>query len=689
MEPAQTPAGPMVEGMPFGRYRLVELLGRGGMGEVWRAYDTAMDRIVALKLLPANFADDQVYQERFRREAHAAASLDEPHVIPIHDFGEIDGRLFVTMRLIRGRDLQTILAEGPLAPARAIGIIDQIAAALNAAHRIGLVHRDVKPSNILIAENDFAYLIDFGIARAVGETGLTSAGAVIGTWAYMAPERISTGQSDPRADIYALACVLYECLTGSRPFPGESLEQQITAHLTQPPPRPSTMHAGLPALLDTVIATGMAKDPDQRYPSTIELANAARAALTTPLPRPGAPPAAPTAPWPPAGLDAGLPRPPVVGMGGDARRAGAVSTAAPTQLHWLTGPAGGAAIPGAEQVGGGATGAPARGRPSTRKFIWAGVAAIGVVAIIAVISLVAYRVAAPGNKGSTTGPATTTTATTPTPNSGPFTGTYSVDFGPQTDLEGAPSKAGEPQPMNGTFNVRSVCRPSGCVATATAKIQGGPSEGSSFVFDDVGGRWIAVATPPDVKCRNIPGEGWEVITLQPRPDGTLAGEFTLISARGCGGKRTVTFTRAGDVDMNSLPDPAGQAPRVVSPAESLHGRYHATRTSPNVGNVKMTWPEHDYVVHTDCLRTGERCISFFHQSGDAEPLVFAGGKWAANWEHRASCSASGTAKITAEYPLPQSPQDPITLLSGRGHWDATGSACPSVDFNDKFERTGD
>ena len=125
------------------------------------------------------------------------------------------------MRLIKGRDLQTLLAEGPLEPARAIGIIDQIASALNAAHRIGLVHRDVKPSNILIAEHDFAYLIDFGIARAVGETGLTSAGAVIGTWAYMAPERISTGQSDPRADIYALACVLYECLTGSRPFPGE------------------------------------------------------------------------------------------------------------------------------------------------------------------------------------------------------------------------------------------------------------------------------------------------------------------------------------------------------------------------------------------------------------------------------------------------------------------------------------
>ena len=150
-------------------------------------------------------------------------------MVPIYDFGEIDGRLYVTMRLIEGRDLQSMLAEGPLRPARAVWIIEQIASALHAAHRIGLVHRDVKPSNILIAEDDFAYLIDFGIARAGGETGLTSTGATIGTWAYMAPERFTTGQIDPRSDIYALACVLHECLTGSRPFAGDSLEQQVAA----------------------------------------------------------------------------------------------------------------------------------------------------------------------------------------------------------------------------------------------------------------------------------------------------------------------------------------------------------------------------------------------------------------------------------------------------------------------------
>nr|WP_116374717.1 serine/threonine-protein kinase PknD [Mycobacterium sp. MFM001] len=283
-----------MQGTSFGKYRLIELLGRGGMGEVWRAYDTSIDRIVALKILPAEMSKDGVFQQRFRREAHAAARLNSPHVIPIHTHGEIDGRLFVDMRLIEGRDLHSVLARGPLPPERAVRIVEQVAKALHDAHKVGLLHRDVKPSNILLDHDDFAYLIDFGIARATGELGLTAAGDVVGTYHYMAPERFNAGQVDARSDIYSLACVLYECLTARHPFPGDSLEQQITNHLSTPPPRPSITKPGLPGGFDSVITRGMAKDPAARYRTAVELARAAREAITTPVVAPH--PSAPTQP---------------------------------------------------------------------------------------------------------------------------------------------------------------------------------------------------------------------------------------------------------------------------------------------------------------------------------------------------------------------------------------------------------
>jgi serine/threonine protein kinase len=205
--------GEPVEGTPFGRYRLVELLGRGGMGEVWRAHDTAANnRTVAIKL-PPQLAADHTFVQRFRREADAAAQLNNPHIIPIHNYGfpstttaKFDGRLYVDMRLVEGRDLQEVLADGPLEAARAVRIIEQVAKALHAAHEVGLLHRDVKPSNILLDRHDFAYLIDFGIARALDETRLTKTGNTIGTFHYMAPERLRDQPSDDaRADIYALA----------------------------------------------------------------------------------------------------------------------------------------------------------------------------------------------------------------------------------------------------------------------------------------------------------------------------------------------------------------------------------------------------------------------------------------------------------------------------------------------------
>ncbi|MEU6582421.1 serine/threonine-protein kinase [Nocardia sp. NPDC046763] len=271
-----------VEGTRFGRYRLQQLLGEGGMGQVYRAYDTGTDRVVAVKVLHAHVAADPVFRERFRREAKAAAALGDPHVVPIFDYGEIEGRLFMCMQFLDGEGVDALLARsGPMPVGDAVSVLTQAAAGLGAAHTAGLVHRDVKPSNLFITANGFVYLIDFGIARAAGETGLTSIGSTIGTLAYMAPERFTTGIADARADVYALACVLFELLTGHPPFPVAAVEQQIASHLTEPPPRLSLIRPEVGTGIDAVIARGMAKDPGQRYQRATDLAAAAAVSIGT------------------------------------------------------------------------------------------------------------------------------------------------------------------------------------------------------------------------------------------------------------------------------------------------------------------------------------------------------------------------------------------------------------------------
>jgi serine/threonine protein kinase len=266
-------------GSAFGKYEIKDLLGKGGMGEVYRAYDTEKRRTVALKILLGTYAHDSEYRERFLRESHAAARLSEPHSIPIHDYGTIDDQLYIDMRLVQGRTLQDLIDQGPLDPQRAVGIIDQVAAALDAAHAEQLVHRDVKPQNILVTAADFAYLVDFGIAKDEADTRLTMAGSAIGSFAYMAPERFEDAPTTPAVDTYSLTCVLYECLTSAKPFAANSQNQLIAAHLSAPPPQPSLANHAVPQAMDTVIARGMAKEPDDRYGSCGALARAAQRAL--------------------------------------------------------------------------------------------------------------------------------------------------------------------------------------------------------------------------------------------------------------------------------------------------------------------------------------------------------------------------------------------------------------------------
>ncbi|MEP7020773.1 MAG: serine/threonine-protein kinase, partial [Pseudonocardiales bacterium] len=275
----------------FGRYVLQDLLGRGGMGEVYRALDTVRERTVALKLLSKHLGEDESFKVRFRRESRMVAKLNQPHIIPIHDFGEIDGQLFIDMRLVEGDDLGTVLErEGPMAPERGVGVIAQVASALDAAHRAGLVHRDVKPSNVLLTDLSddlsgdlFAYLVDFGIAFSfvAPATALTATASTVGTVAYMSPERIGGQTSDRSTDIYALACVLYESLTGQKPFDGELLAMMY-AHVNTAPPKVTALVPDAPPGLDEVVSKGMAKDPKDRYATAGELARAARAALRHP-----------------------------------------------------------------------------------------------------------------------------------------------------------------------------------------------------------------------------------------------------------------------------------------------------------------------------------------------------------------------------------------------------------------------
>src|SRR3954452_10274043 len=310
-------------GSQVGQYRIDSYIGRGGMGVVYRAEHTHLGRHVALKLLAPELAENESFRERFVRESRVAARVDHPNVIPIYEASESEGSYFIAMRYVAGTDLREILhTNGPLSLERALVVLTQVAGALDTAHAQGLVHRDVKPGNILVvAESEHCYLTDFGLTKAISsDTAFTATGQFVGTTDYVAPEQIEGKELDRRTDVYSLGCVFYECLTGTTPFRRDTDMAVMWAHMQEPPPRVTERRPNLPQGLDTVIATAMAKSKDDRYPSCSTFAAAARSAIelatgpSSPAPAPWAP-VTPPAGYAPAAVPSPTPSLPPVPSG--------------------------------------------------------------------------------------------------------------------------------------------------------------------------------------------------------------------------------------------------------------------------------------------------------------------------------------------------------------------------------------
>ncbi len=274
-------------GFRIAGYVIEEQVGAGGMAVVFRAHDERLDRQVALKILAPALAADQKFRQRFIRESRAAAAVDDPHIIPVFEAGEATGVLFIAMRYVKGGDVRSLLVEsGPLPPARVAEIISQISSALDAAHDRGLVHRDVKPGNMLLDSRtgsgrpDHVYLSDFGLSKAaLADSGLTGTGTFLGTVDYVSPEQIEGKPVDGRADQYALACAAFELLTGAPPFQRDAALAAIYAHVSEPAPRITSIRPGLPAAMDEVLARALAKAPADRWPRCQDFARALRAAV--------------------------------------------------------------------------------------------------------------------------------------------------------------------------------------------------------------------------------------------------------------------------------------------------------------------------------------------------------------------------------------------------------------------------
>jgi Protein kinase domain len=629
-------------GQLFAGYKVSRVLGAGGMGAIYLASHPRLPRDEALKVLPEELTTDPEFRGRFEREAELAASLSHPHIVGIHDRGEADGQFWISMDYVAGTDAARLLLEnypGGIPVEEALPIITAVGSALDYAHKRGLLHRDVKPANILLTDQGGqgrrVYLADFGIARSMDDAaGLTATNMTVGTVFYCAPEQLRGESIDGRADQYSLACTAFHLLAGTPPYADSNPAVVITKHVGAPVPSISTCRPDL-AGLDPVFATAMAKQRSARFANCREFTDQLSQYLN-----------------PPPAYDGQLPLPDTHA------RLGITAPTLPVQ--------------------------PEPTRSPRRRRLLVGV--VGVVALLIAAGVFAVdKFTQHHNPPATAAPAGGGQAKA-APNTGPFTGVYRVQFGPGTMVDGTPVP--NAPVMTETFAIRSMCGSAGCVATAS-QLSGGTTTASHPVFDEVDGRWTGVNLGSN-ECRdNKSTEMWEVFTLQPGGDGGFTGDFTSTAGNSCAAKHTVTFTRTGDVDVATLPDPAALPPRVVSPARFLHGHYHSKRTY----HIATAPKQLDYAVTTYCLRSGDRCMSYFYApDGQVEPLVFGGGNWARDTSVAGKCpetQAPMVAKDTGRFPLPEPPHDPIPMLTGRGTHLRSAPCAVTADYDETLTRTGD
>jgi len=620
---------PLDVGEVFAGYTIVRVLGAGGMGKVYLASHPRLPRQDAVKVLPMDLTADPEFRARFMREAELAAGLSHPHIVAIHDRGEHDGHFWISMDYVAGTDAGELMNEhypDGMPVDEALPIITAVALALDHAHHRGLLHRDVKPANILLTDPDGQerriFLADFGIARRIDDAaGLTATNMTVGTVAYAPPEQLKGEAVDGRADQYALACTAFHLLTGAPPYVHSNPAVVITQHVIGHPAPISERRPEL-APLDWVFAVAMARKPAGRFGSCAEFAEQLRESLV---------------PGSTSGRrDVAFPR---------------------TEPYAITAPT----QPPPAVVAG----------PRRRRGVLIG-------ALVGVALLIAGGVFAVMNFTQHHDPGTPV---------GPLTGTYRADFGPLMALDqtAADPSATPSTLMSSTYGLRSVCRSTGCVATA-ARVGGVPIAAANAVLDQIGGSWVGVVLGSD-DCQGATVQFWQTFALQPRPDGTLTGVYTTTSNNVCANSRTVTFTRTGDVDDSKVPDPASQPPRVASPAQALYGHY---KSAQNFTTGDHQARQADYAVATECLRTGDRCISYLHEPSEDIPLVFGDGKWVWNVEADVECKSGGSThlKVNAEFPLPQPLQNPITELKGHGHHEQSAPCAMAGDFDETFTRVG-